>query len=385
MNNPVPMSYRIVILHNIISPYKTLLFNELYKICNEFKVLYMSARESNREWDIKKDELMFPHEIMFKGTLDRVNALRVAIKTWGRLNSLNPDVLIIGGYSYAAYWAGLFWAKVNKKKIILWSSSNKEDHKRTFLKELVKSFLIQRCDAYNVYGTKSKEYLIKLGAKQDRIFIVGNNTDNAFYYNETMKWRKTRDTLCQEYNMPAHNFLYIGRFSKEKNIFSLLEAYKKAIDMGDEWGLILVGSGPQKKAIEDYIQKQKIRNVLLPGFQQKSEICKFFAISDVFVLPSVSETWGLVVNEAMATGLPVLVSDRCGCSKDLVKEGVNGFLFDPLDKDSLLGLMNKMTHGEIDLEEMGRHSLEIVKDFTPQRASEVIVKTIELVHNANEE
>jgi glycosyltransferase involved in cell wall biosynthesis len=372
---------KVVILHNIISPYKILLFNALHEAYDNFKVLYISESEQRREWKINKDGIKFSYEIMFRMPLDDVNPVLLFKKTWKHLNALNPEILIIDGYSYTSSWAGLFWAKKNKRKIILWSSSNEDDRKRIFYKEFLKRFFVKRCDAYNVYGTKSKAYLIKLGAKKDRIFIVGNNTDNAFYYNETMKWKKMRDALCQEYAMPAHNFLYIGRFSEEKNIFTLLDAYNKAIDMSDEWGLILVGSGPQKRAIEDYIQKQKIRNVLLPGFQQKSEICKFFAISDVFVLPSVSEPWGLVVNEAMAAGLPVLVSRKCGCYPDIVKDNENGFSFDPFDKNALFNLMLKIVNGETDLEKMGRQSLKIIKDYTPEKAAGIISETVMYVLN----
>jgi len=368
---------KIVILHNIISPYKTLLFNALHEIYYDFKVLYISESEHRREWEINKDDIKFPYEIMFSVPTDEVSPVSLFHKTWRALNLLNPEILIIGGYSYSAYWAGFFWAKKNKRKVILWSSSNEDDHKRVFYKELVKSLFVRNCDAYNVYGTKNRDYLVKLGAKKDRISMVGNNTDNDFYYNETMKWRKTRDTLCQEYAMPAHNFLYIGRFSPEKNIIHLLEAYKKIGN--NNWGLILVGNGPQKKEIENYIQKHKIRNVFLPGFKQKEEIPQYLAISDVFVLPSISEPWGLVVNEAMAAGLPVLVSRKCGCYPDIVKDGENSFSFDPYKIEELYGLMRNVVEGKYNLEAMGKASLDIIKDYTPEKAAEVIKNTIEFV------
>jgi len=374
----------IVILHNIISPYRTLLFNALHEAYDNFKVLYISESEHRREWKIDKDDIKFPYYVMFSVPADEVSPISLFHKTWRTLNVFKPEILIIDGYNYASSWAGLFWAKRNKRKTILWSSSNEDDHKRIFYKELIKRFFVKRCDAYNVYGTKSKDYLIKLGAKAERISIIGNNTDNAFYYNETMKWKKIRDTLCQKYAVPAHNFLYIGRFSEEKNIFTLLDAYKKAIEMSDEWGLILVGSGPQKRAIEEYIQKQKIRNVLLPGFQQKSEICKFLAISDVLVLPSVSEPWGLVVNEAMAAGLPVLVSKRCGCYPDIVRDGINGLSFNPFDKDELYTKMKEIIEKKHDLRGMGEASLEIIKHYIPKRAAEVVMETIKLVLRESE-
>lgn len=370
-------NYKIVILHNIISPYKTLLFNELHKLCNDIKILYMAEKESNREWDIKKDEMKFPYEIMFKGALDDVSPLTIAIETWRRLNTLNPAVLIIDGYSYASCWAGLLWAKRHRKKIILWSSSNEEDHKRVFYKELVKGLFVKRCDAYNVYGRKSRDYLIKLGAKEDRIFIVGNNTDNDFYHDETVKWRKERSTLIKSFGIPERNFLYIGRFSHEKNILRLLDAYRNLKD--GEWGLILLGSGPQKEEIERYIDAYRIKNVFMPGFKQKEEIPKYLAVSDVLVLPSVSEPWGLVVNEAMAGGLPVLVSKKCGCYPDLVKDGENGFSFDPFDSDELSMRMKGIVDGRYDLREMGEASLEIIKEYTPIRAANIILETLRTV------
>jgi len=380
MNNSLLMSHKIVILHNIISPYKTLLFNELSKIYNGFYVLYMAETESNREWDIKIDEINFPHEVMFKETLDDVRLLKSVIRTWGRLNTLNPDVLIIDGYSYAACWAGFFWAKVNKKKIILWSSSNEEDRDRLFLKEKLKGFLVKRCDAANVYGKRNKDYLIKLGMKKDRIFIKGNTTDNAFYYNETIRLKAKREVLCKQFGIPFHNFLYIGRFSKEKNLLFLLKAYKK-LD-ADNWGLILVGNGPQYQELDDFIDGNSIRNVFLPGFKQKEEIPQYLAISDVFVLPSVSEPWGLVVNEAMAAGLPVLVSRKCGCYPDIVKDGKNGFSFDPFDKKELFRLMKDMVDGEHDLIKMGGVSVEIIKEYTPDKAAKIIINTIKFVINS---
>lgn len=370
-------NYKIVILHNIISPYMTLLFNELYKLRNDIKVLYMAETESIREWDIKKEELKFPYEIMFKGILNNVNPLNLARQTWKSLNTLNPDVLIVGGYSYSSCWAGFFWAKKNKKKIILWSDSNEEDKDRLFLKEMIKSFFIKRCDAANVCGKRGKDYLIKLRMEPDKIFIKGIVTDNSFYYNETAKARNDRVALCKKFGVPDHNFLYIGRFSEGKNLIFLLDAYNRL--NSNNWGLILVGDGPRRKESEDYIKKYAIKNVLMPGFKQKADIPMFLAVSDVFVLPSISEPWGLVVNEAMAAGLPVLVSKRCGCYPDLLKEGFNGFSFDPFDENELFSLMKEIVDGKVDLKKMGENSLEIISNYTLERAARIIVDTINFV------
>jgi glycosyltransferase involved in cell wall biosynthesis len=186
--------------------------------------------------------------------------------------------------------------------------------------------------------------------------------------------------LIKDFGFAKHNFLYIGRFSEEKNIIHLLKAFKNLENIND-WGLILVGNGPQKKDIDDYIKEFSIKNVFMPGFQHKEDIPKFLAVSDIFILPSISEPWGLVANEAMAAGLPVLVSTRCGCHPDLIKEGINGFSFDPYDDNELSELMSGVVNGKFDLKKMGSASLDIIKNYTPDKAAKVILKTIEFVSN----
>lgn len=379
LNSEMLTNCKIVVLHNIIAPYKTLLFNALHDVLNNIKVLYISETEHRREWVISKDELRFPYQIMFKVPADEVSAILLFSKTWSRLNTLNPDVLIIDGYTYPSSWAGLFWARSRGRKRVLWSSSNEEDHDRIFYRETVKRSFVKRCDAYNVYGTKSRDYLLKLGAKADRISIVGNNTENAFYFNETMKLKDKRSDRCKQYGLPERNFLYIGRLSEEKNILHLLDSFRRLKELDSRWGLIMIGSGPQRREIENYIGEHKLKDVVIPGFKQKNDIPVFFGMSDVFVLPSISEPWGIVVNEAMAAGLPVLVSKKCGCYPDIVIDGENGFSFDPYDKNELFRLMCEMADGKTDLEKMGRRSLKIIKDYTPERASGIIFETIRKV------
>ena len=346
-----------VILHNIVSPYKTLLFNALHRVMNNLKILYISETELNREWVVNRDGLEFSYEIMFSEPADRVKPMALAIETWRRLHIHDPRVLVIDGYSYASCWAGFVWAKTHGKKVVLWSSSNQVDHSRCFIKEALKWGIVKHCDAFNVYGTKSKDYLVKLGAKENRLSLVGNNTDNSFYYEQTAKWRKVRENLRAEYGAPQHNFIYVGRFSAEKNIFALLSAFREVQERCREWGLILVGDGPQRNEIERYIGTNGIRRVALPGFKQRGDVPKYLAMSDVFVLPSISEPWGIVVNEAMAAGLPVLVSNNCGCYPDIVKDDRNGFSFNPLNGGQLTGLLMKMASNECDLKAMERSRL----------------------------
>src|SRR3990170_8718270 len=116
-----------VVIQNIISPYKTLLFNSIHKPISNFRVLYLAETENIREWKLEQDDLKFPYEVMFPGSLDNQNPWRVAIKTWKKLNEYCPKVVIIGGYILLAYWSALFWAKIHNKKAVIWVDSNEMD------------------------------------------------------------------------------------------------------------------------------------------------------------------------------------------------------------------------------------------------------------------
>ena len=105
------------------------------------------------------------------------------------------------------------------------------------------------------------------------------------------------------------------------------------------------------------------------GYIERRELPKIFAISDVLVLPSLQETWGIVVNEAMASGLAVLISKRCGCVNDLVRNGFNGYAFDPINPNHLVKLMSKIMHSNSTLAGMKNNSLEIISQYTPEYAA----------------
>ncbi|TET73477.1 MAG: glycosyltransferase [Candidatus Aminicenantes bacterium] len=375
--------FKCVILQDIIAPYKSLLFNALEKsMGGDFKVIYFGETDRNRQWRVVKKELKFPFEVMFEGKTDEASSTKVAAETYRRLNCYDPQVVIIGGYNYFAYWAALIWARTKKRKVIVIIESHYLDKPRYILKEKVKRLFVSNCNAALVDGTRHRDYTISLGLKSESIFIKKGTgpVDVSFYQRAVSRYKNNKIDLCKKLGIPCNNFIFIGRFSPEKNIISLLRVYKKIKDeVGKGWGLILLGNGLQRKKIEDFINENAVKDILLPGFKQKEEIPFFYVISDVLILPSVSEPWGLVVAEAMASNLPVLVSNRCGCYPDIVYDGINGFSFDPFNDDQLFELMNNVTRGEYNLEDMGKASLQIIKDHTPEKAAEMYLNAINFV------
>jgi glycosyltransferase involved in cell wall biosynthesis len=372
---------RVIFFQNIIAPYKTLLFNTLgRRMGKDFLVVYLAETAGNREWRIPKDEIEYPYEVLSEGTEEGASPWRTVSKAWGLLERNNPETVVVGGYDYAAFWAALYWAKRRRKKSLIILESHFLDRPRNRFREHVKRFLVSRCDAALVDGTRHRDYAVSLGVPPDRVFIKGGAgpVDVDLYRREMDRLRPGKADHCRALGVPRRNFLYVGRFSSEKNLMVLLRAYSRLRKGGcSDWGLILVGDGPDRREMERFIRDQDLPGVHLPGFKQREEVPFYYAISDVFVLPSVSEPWGLVVVEAMACGLPVLVSDRCGCFPDAVREGENGFSFNPAREEDLYVRMKCFTLDTYDLQGLGARSSEIAADFAPGKAADEYRRAID--------
>ena len=189
--------------------------------------------------------------------------------------------------------------------------------------------------------------------------------------------RSQADSLRNSLGLPERYFLFVGRFAPEKNLVRLLEAYAGYRQTAGQsaWGLVLVGSGPLEKELR--AQVEKLRDVVFAGFQQKDTLPAYFGLASCLVLPSISEPWGLVVNEAMAAGLPVLVSNRCGCVPELVQPGVNGYVCDPLDTEEMARLLGVVSSDTAEAGRMGEASRHIVALYTPETWAQTLADCIE--------
>jgi len=185
--------------------------------------------------------------------------------------------------------------------------------------------------------------------------------------------------------LPIDFFLVSNRFIEKKNLPSLLDAYARYRNQAGPaaWKLVLLGDGPLKLKLQDIVNQYDLTQwVLMPGFKQYDDLPAYYGLAGAFIHASTTEQWGLVVNEAMAAGLPVLVSNRCGCAPDLVEEGRNGYTFDPQDVDALAGLMLKVAADDCDRAAMGQASREIISHWTPQTFAENLSKAVEAAMNA---
>ena len=179
--------------------------------------------------------------------------------------------------------------------------------------------------------------------------------------------------IRKKYALPENYFLASARFIEKKNLPSLIIAYAEYREKwkGDTpWDLVLLGDGPLRETLNSQLSTLNLHShVHLPGFKQYDELPVYYALANAFVHPSTTEQWGLVVNEAIASGLPVIVSDRCGCVPELVQG--NGFTFNPMDEQELALLllkMAKLSHEE--RQKLADVSYTIAANFSPERFGE---------------
>ncbi len=289
------------------------------------------------------------------------------------LSAVKPDVLVLNGYQQPATLAALLWSKFYRKPVILLSESKEDDAPRKWLMESVKKLLIRQYQSALVSGEKHREYLVKLGMPRDAIFlgygVVGNDT---YTPNKLAKLSHPVET-----NQPY--FLAINRFITKKNIPAILEAYSeyRRHHILEAWDLIICGDGELRSQIEAQISALDLNsNVHLTGFLQPDELLPYFAHASCFIHASTQEQWGLVVNEAMASGLPVIISRCCGCFDELVIDGVTGFGFDANQPSELTKLMSKMSGKKVDLCQMKHAALNRIAQFGPSFFADGLNKSV---------
>ena len=301
-------------------------------------------------------------------------ALRDALRR--KLDELRPGVVCLPGWSNLAAAVSLQWSLESGTPTVLFSESTAYDEPRAGWREAIKSRLVRLASAALTGGKPHVEYAAALGLPRERIFIGCDVVDNRHFAAGADAARSDAAALRTKHRLPERYLLASGRFVPKKNFPGLLDAYaryRKAGAPGD-WKLVILGDGPLRPTLEALCVKLGVaQDVLLPGFKSYDELPAFYGLASAFVHASTTEQWGLVVNEAMAAGLPVIVSARCGCAPDLVREGENGFTFDPADTSALAAHMLRLARRECDLEAMGRASRRIIARWTPDTFSAGLV------------
>jgi glycosyltransferase involved in cell wall biosynthesis len=375
---------RILVIHNQLwAHYKSKLFSEIYSNLkssepdSDFSVAHIALHEASRSV-MKDDETVkyeYPYQVLFNRSLDSVGFKERVQALFRAFNEFRPTILNVTGYFDYAQVALMVYARMKGVKVVLSSESSTMDHARSPVKERIKSWIVGNAHAFFCFGKSSANYLLSLGVKESQITVR-----HAAVIDEDII-RKNFDKAKESFSIDLSSaikrqFIYVGRLSGEKNLELLIEAFKsiKETSAGAAWSLLFVGDGPARKNLEllsgDYLQN---KSIIFAGGHPWYQVPTWLAQSDVLILPSKSEPWGLVVNEAMVCGMPVIVSEKCGCSEDLVKNEINGFTFSPDSKSQLESAMQFFAENPEKIKVMGEASLALIKPFSSKTVANEMV------------
>lgn len=340
----------------------------------EVIALEMFARDSDYEWDIvpRESGTIYRRHTVFDGSsIEGRNAgarLRDAVNF--ALSDIAPDAIIVNGWGHKESRITMEWCRRTKCRMILLNDSVYENRRRFWPLELYKRWLVRGVEAGFVAGSPQARYLERLGIPFEKSFFPGSCVvDNTYWRNESDKVRENAADYRQNFNLPDRFFFCCSRFLDWKNIPFVIEAYADYFSgcPDDAAHLVICGDGPEKNKILNTIDRLGLTTVHLKGFRQIDELPAYYALAEAFVHASSSfECWGLVVNEAMACGIPVIISSAVGSAEDLVVGGVNGYTFDPRNKDDLVSHLNAISNGSGIKERMGRASREIIAKHSPE-------------------
>jgi len=288
------------------------------------------------------------------------------------------DVLWQFGYNYLSHQLALL-TQLLRGGPVLFREEQTLLHSRAAWKLAIKRaalpLLFSRC--FGLYiGTQNYKWLRHYGVPEDRMYFVPYCVDNDTLQKDALRLSSAKPELLRRYGLTENSgpvILMVSRLIPKKQPLFLLDAFAR-VRAREKCSLLIVGSGPLEVEIRESVRRNNIPDVVLAGFRNQSEIPTAYACADVFVLPSLfSETWGIVVNEAMNFGLPVVASNKVGCSVDLVKHGENGYVFGENAPDDLCEALLRLVRSPSTRARFGRASLEIVKSFNYDVASQGVL------------
>ncbi|MBG6028514.1 glycosyltransferase family 4 protein [Proteus mirabilis] len=311
--------FDIVFITNVPAFYKINLFNELNKLIN-IKVFFISDKSKIRNADFSNKEMNFNYEFINKGNFEDRNKLLTLIKLYSKLIKAHYSRIIYPGWEIKELFFLSFLTKKNKNALSIESSIL--ETKISGIKRLLKSIFLCRMHFAYPSGNLQKEILNKLHFKGTTFITHGVGLINK----PIIKTQQVKE------KSKYLRYLYIGRLSSEKNLEILIKVFNELPNK-----LFIVGTGP----LEDHLKKIAINdNIKLIGYINNEKLSDIFNSSDVFILPSKVEPWGLVIEEAINNNLPIIASDMVGCKDDLIQD--NGLIFHYNSPDDLKNKIEEM-------------------------------------------
>lgn len=352
---------KVLFLTNIPAPYRVDFFNELGKLC-DLTVLFERKKDVNRNKKWIKNEFNNFRSINLSGlNISKDSSLSFEVLSWLKKDY---DLIVIGGYSTPTAMLAIKYLNIKGISFIINSDGGMIKESENKLKYYFKKNLISSASAWLSTGKKTNEYLVYYGANRDMIFEYPFTSINEEDILKQSVIKNKKQDFKRELNINEEKIIIsIGQFIERKGFDILL---KSAKNLNKDIGIYIIGGKPTQKYL-NLKNKLELNNVHFIDFINKEKLKKYYLVADLFVLPTREDIWGLVINEAMANGLPVITTDRCIAGLELIEDNKNGYIIPVENKKILTEKIMKIINNKKLMRKMSKNNLKKIQDYTIQK------------------
>jgi len=379
--NPSPL--HIAIIWQRFLPYHVARIRHLLACCetNGHKLTVIEVASQDAAYAFPNVESGdFDHICCFKGlSYHRLGIDEIRHKVFSNLDTMRPDVVLAPATPFPEGMAAYAYCLSAGKKAVMMDDAWEHTDQRGGLTRFIKRQIHRNIDAAFVPATSHAPYYERLGFPRERIIFGVDVVDNEYFALNAEIARTRAKAVRQRLGLPENYFLFVGRFLPRKGLECLVEAYQSYRQqvLDRQWPLVLVGSGEHLESVQK--KAGGTEGIIYAGPKFGDDLASLFGLASALVVPSDIDPWALVVNEGMASSLPVIVSRGCGAAQTLVREGENGWTFEPGDANTLAHLMAVMSGLSADeLAGMGEKSKDIIADWSLDRFVDGVMKAIEV-------
>jgi glycosyltransferase involved in cell wall biosynthesis len=373
-SRPAESNLRVAVVVNQIPPYYVRLFQELSETPGwDLKVFTFVDREVDRLWEVREHftfathrcfSLSYVRRIRHRGDqqFDDARQIHLPLGLIWDLIRFRPDIVLSGELGGRTVISALYARLFRRRLMVCFEGTRHTERDISRAQRWVRRLIRRAVDAYIVNGRLGRDYLEDLGIPSESIFETGQVVDTQTFAKRLSA--EERAVLRDELGIRGHCYLFCGSLNQRKGSDKLLEAWREfSREASDGATLILVGEGSERAALEQRVADGHLMNVRFLGHVQRDKLPAIYQAADVFVLPTLEDCWALVVNEAMASGLPVINSKYAG-SSELIVEGETGWVMDPLDRHDMLAKLRLAWEARDQRRAMGEAARETIAQFS---------------------
>lgn len=383
-----PPKMRVAIVTPSLASYRVPVFNRLQEIPGlELQLIFGDGMESARGWDLSLGDLQFNYTLLptvalpLRTLRGDLTAFHWSPDLWNYLNRQKFDLVVSLGWTMPNTFLVRLNGKLHHRAVVLWDESipHTPGRLKKFLLPLLKKYL-GSFDGYLAASHGCIEYMVQMGAPRARVFLMPQLTDNAFYAAHAALYRVQRDALKREVGIQTRQvILYVGQLTPRKNVLQLLEAFREIARTRHDVSLLLVGEGTLQAELMARREEFGLQDrVCIEPFVAQAVLPQYYALADVFVLPSLYDTFGVVVAEAMACGLPIVTTDTVGAASSIVVDGVNGLVVEHGNRQALAQALEKILADDALRARMGAASERIIATWDVERMAQNFINLLAL-------